>query len=104
MTDVKKVTKKTVFSETQYYTVERINSDTLVLKNEQGEGIEVSKDYAQDCLISADQFIKEGGRVEVVPTSSSWFGVTYKEDAPFVEKSLNDLIKAGEYPPKLWEK
>jgi hypothetical protein len=52
----------------------------------------------------ADQFIKEGGRVEVVPTSSSWFGVTYKEDAPFVEKSLNDLIKAGEYPPKLWEK
>jgi UTP-glucose-1-phosphate uridylyltransferase len=54
--------------------------------------------------IVADQFIKEGGRVEVVPTSSSWFGVTYKEDAPFVEKSLNDLIKAGEYPPKLWEK
>jgi NDP-sugar pyrophosphorylase family protein len=54
--------------------------------------------------IVADQFIKEGGRVEVVPTSSSWFGVTYKEDAPFVEKSLNDLISAGEYPPKLWEK
>jgi UTP-glucose-1-phosphate uridylyltransferase len=54
--------------------------------------------------IVADQFIKEGGRVEVVPTSSSWFGVTYKEDAPFVEKSLNDLIKAGEYPPKLWAK
>jgi NDP-sugar pyrophosphorylase family protein len=54
--------------------------------------------------IVADQFIKEGGRVELVPTSSSWFGVTYKEDAPFVEKSLNDLIKAGEYPPKLWTK
>jgi UTP-glucose-1-phosphate uridylyltransferase len=52
--------------------------------------------------IVADQFIKEGGRVEVVPTTSSWFGVTYKEDAPFVEKSLNDLISAGEYPSKLW--
>lgn len=52
--------------------------------------------------IVADQFIKEGGRVEVVPTSSSWFGVTYKEDAPFVEKSLNDLIAAGEYPERLW--
>lgn len=52
--------------------------------------------------IVADQFIREGGRVEVVPTTSSWFGVTYKEDAPFVEKSLNDLIKAGEYPERLW--
>ena len=52
--------------------------------------------------IVADQFIKEGGRVEVVPTTSSWFGVTYKEDAPFVEKSLNDLISAGEYPSRLW--
>jgi len=52
--------------------------------------------------IVADQFIKEGGRVEVVPTSSSWFGVTYKEDAPFVEKSLNDLISTGEYPARLW--
>ena len=45
--------------------------------------------------IVADQFIKEGGKIEVIPTTSSWFGVTYKEDAPFVEKSLNDLIKAG---------
>jgi UTP-glucose-1-phosphate uridylyltransferase len=52
--------------------------------------------------IVADQFIRESGRVEVVPTSSSWFGVTYKEDAPFVEKSLNTLIKAGEYPAMLW--
>ncbi|MEI9946562.1 MAG: sugar phosphate nucleotidyltransferase, partial [Chitinophagaceae bacterium] len=52
--------------------------------------------------IVADKFIQEGGRVEVVPTTSSWFGVTYKEDAPFVEKSLNDLISAGEYPERLW--
>ncbi|RYY56247.1 MAG: nucleotidyltransferase [Chitinophagaceae bacterium] len=52
--------------------------------------------------IVADQFIKEGGKVEIIPTSSSWFGVTYKEDAPFVEKSLNDLISTGVYPNKLW--
>lgn len=52
--------------------------------------------------IVADQFIREGGRVEIIPTTSSWFGVTYKEDAPFVEKSLNDLITKGEYPEKLW--
>lgn len=52
--------------------------------------------------IVADQFIKEGGKVEIIPTTSLWFGVTYKEDAPFVEKSLNDLIGQGEYPPSLW--
>ncbi len=53
--------------------------------------------------IVADQFIKEGGSVEIIPTTSSWFGVTYKEDAPFVEKSLTDLIKNGEYPESLWK-
>lgn len=52
--------------------------------------------------IVADKFIKEGGRIDVVPTSSLWFGVTYKEDAPFVANSLNALIKEGEYPESLW--
>jgi len=52
--------------------------------------------------IVADQFIKEGGKVEIIPTSSSWFGVTYKEDAPFVEKSLQQLIANNEYPERLW--
>ncbi len=52
--------------------------------------------------IVADQFIKEGGKIDVIPTSSLWFGVTYKEDAPFVAKSLNALIRAGEYPDSLW--
>jgi hypothetical protein len=52
--------------------------------------------------IVADQFIKEGGIIKVIPTSSQWFGVTYKEDAPAVEKSLNALVNAGEYPKRLW--
>lgn len=50
----------------------------------------------------ADQFIKEGGRVEIIPTTSNWFGVTYKEDAPYVAASLQQLIAAGEYPANLW--
>jgi len=52
--------------------------------------------------IVADQFIKEGGSIEVIPTASLWFGVTYKEDAPFVKQSLDKLIEAGEYPKNLW--
>lgn len=50
----------------------------------------------------ADQFIREGGRVEIIPTTSNWFGVTYKEDAPYVAASLQQLIAAGEYPASLW--
>jgi choline kinase len=53
--------------------------------------------------IVADQFIKEDGKVAIIPTSSSWFGVTYKEDAPAVQKSLNELIEKGDYPEFLWK-
>jgi UTP-glucose-1-phosphate uridylyltransferase len=51
----------------------------------------------------ADQFIKSGrGQIKVIPTSAPWFGVTYKEDAPIVQRSLNNLIEARTYPNKLW--
>ena len=52
--------------------------------------------------IVADQFIKDGGSIQVISTSSQWFGVTYKEDAPEVRKSLHALIERGEYPVGLW--
>lgn len=39
---------------------------------------------------------------KVVPTSNQWFGVTYKEDKPFVLASIDQLIKDGAYPEKLW--
>jgi hypothetical protein len=54
--------------------------------------------------IVADKFIKEGGQITVIPTTSLWFGVTYKEDAPYVKQSLDQLIKNGEYPKNLWER
>lgn len=54
--------------------------------------------------IVADQYINDGkGVIKVIPTSSQWFGVTYKEDAPEVEKSLNALVQQGEYPSVLWQ-
>ncbi len=53
--------------------------------------------------IVADQFINGGsGVIKVIPTSSQWFGVTYKEDAPGVKASLDALVDAGEYPASLW--
>jgi NDP-sugar pyrophosphorylase family protein len=55
--------------------------------------------------IIGDKFIKEGkGHIKVIPTGAQWFGVTYKEDAPEVQASLNGLIDKGEYPKSLWNK
>ncbi len=51
----------------------------------------------------ADSFIQQRGTIEVLPTQARWFGVTYKEDAPSVQSSLNALIAEGVYPEKLWE-
>ncbi len=48
-------------------------------------------------------FIQSGmGVVKVIPTSSKWFGVTYKEDAPGVQASINALVASGEYSSSLW--
>lgn len=41
--------------------------------------------------------------VEVLETQDKWYGVTYKEDKPFVEAGIRALVNAGKYPEKLWE-
>ncbi len=41
-------------------------------------------------------------RLRVLPTSSLWFGVTYREDRPMVIESISKLIAKGEYPERLW--
>jgi len=53
--------------------------------------------------IIGDRFIHEGrGQIKIIPTAASWFGVTYKEDAPSVQQSINQLVKSGAYPNKLY--
>lgn len=52
----------------------------------------------------ADYFIKSGrGVISVVPTGAKWFGVTYKEDAPIVQSSIDKLVAEGAYPKNLWK-
>ena len=41
-------------------------------------------------------------KVDVMETTSTWYGVTYKEDAPSVKDSLRKLHLDGTYPDKLW--
>jgi UTP-glucose-1-phosphate uridylyltransferase len=51
----------------------------------------------------ADHFInKFAGKIEMLTTTSQWFGVTYKEDAPVVKASLDNLIADKVYPSNLW--
>lgn len=40
-------------------------------------------------------------RVKVLRSPDSWFGVTYREDRPFVVEGIRKLIARGDYPEKL---
>jgi choline kinase len=53
--------------------------------------------------IIGDEFIKTpGNSIKVIPTSSQWFGVTYKEDAASVKNSITKLVDENVYPASLW--
>ena len=41
-------------------------------------------------------------KVQVLKTRSTWFGVTYIEDKPFVKNQIKELIQSGIYPEKLF--
>ena len=50
-----------------------------------------------------DELIKEGkADCKVLPTDSRWFGVTYREDKPYVVSEIAKLVASGEYPSKLF--
>ena len=52
-----------------------------------------------------DELIKEGKvDCKVLPTDSRWFGVTYREDKPYVMDEIRKLVDAGEYPAPLFPK
>ena len=40
--------------------------------------------------------------VKVIPTSDTWFGVTYKEDRPMAVAAIAEQIEKGVYPTPLW--
>ena len=41
--------------------------------------------------------------VTVLQSNDQWFGVTYKEDKPYVVESIQTLVENGVYPKKLFE-
>ena len=50
-----------------------------------------------------DKHIKNGDiKVKVIDTTATWYGVTYKEDAPSVKEALAKLHTNGTYSKRLW--
>lgn len=69
------------------------------------EGVE-SNPLKAECFlpIEVDKLLKDKkATVEVLSSKDKWFGVTYKEDKPYVMESIQKLKDAGVYPYKLWE-
>ena len=51
-----------------------------------------------------DKMIKENKvKIKVIPTTSKWFGATYKEDVEKIKKSILELIDKGVYKYNLWD-
>ena len=46
---------------------------------------------------------KNNCRVKVLESKEKWYGVTYKEDKPIVQRAIREFIDKGLYPEKLWE-
>lgn len=65
------------------------------------EGNEENAEYLLPTIV--DRLLKEK-RVEltVLPSADRWFGVTFREDVPFVKKSIEGLIEKGRYPQHLF--
>ena len=55
--------------------------------------------YVADVLIK-----RNDATFKVLNCDAKWFGVTYKEDRPYVVSKINELIDKGVYPRNLWGK
>lgn len=45
---------------------------------------------------------RDVAHVKVLSSQDSWFGVTYREDKPYVVDSIKSLVENDVYPQKLW--
>lgn len=46
---------------------------------------------------------EDKAKVDVLASDDQWFGVTYKEDKPFVQEEMTKLVASGAYPLNLWK-
>ena len=64
-------------------------------------GTEMKSEYLIPSVVN--ELIQSGQEtVHVLRSGATWFGVTYKEDKPYVEGEIEKLVNKGEYPGKLF--
>lgn len=61
---------------------------------------DIKAEYVLPTMVD-DLMNQEGLKVKVIPTSATWFGVTYQEDRPIVVGKLQELHNNGAYPETL---
>jgi hypothetical protein len=56
-----------------------------------------------DIPTSLDIFVKKGDiTIKILRSNERWFGVTYREDKPFVVESIRKMIRKGVYPARIY--
>jgi hypothetical protein len=56
-----------------------------------------------DIPTSVDKFVKSGEiTIKILMSNERWFGVTYREDKPFVVESIKKMIRKGVYPARIY--
>ena len=65
------------------------------------EGSEIKSEYLIPSVVNS---LIEGNekQVKVLRSSSSWFGVTYMNDKPYVVQKIEEFVGQGLYPKKLF--
>ena len=122
-TNIIKTETGAAFSEDGGETYTEISPDTPVSMNMWGFYPSIIKEFGialddffankvalnplkSECFIpiEVDNLLKKDkATVKVLSSKDKWFGVTYKEDKPFVQASVKALKENGVYPEKLWE-
>ena len=103
ITNFKDLTTKTKLSETQFYSVEKINGDEVELRNDYDEIITVTKPYVEKLLVSSDEVreTKKMSQTDIINLFISSTNVickvnyNKKVDEKEVRKTLHEL-----YPNK----
>ena len=81
--------------------MEEIESNFKAFLEENKDNLEKCEYLIPDTLFKA---IKEKRAIcQVIPTTATWYGVTYKEDVPNVKEAIKRLVERGEYPQDLWK-
>lgn len=119
-------TMKIIKKENKVISVEKDNSETLLSGNESASmnfwgfkpsvfktieakfsiflKTEMNKPKSEMYIPSVvfEMIEEKRATAKVLEADSPWFGVTYKEDKPYVVEKINTLIKNGDYPKNLW--